>query len=355
MDKSQYFELMRETSAVVFPLLAERIDALQAVDPGLHPIVRYIVDKRDTTLLLRPFLIRLTYEMCGGLDWRAIAPVGAAFELVNISSYQANSAFDSKHQVLSPSQKNSQFIASMVTREMASDIIAATRSHLPDSIVDELLQDISSCNKNIYFAQHLDLNELVVANHRRYRDKNAFLAEYTKRCRLGCGIFTGLCAKAGGLLAGASSDELEALRSFGEEFGVALQIVNDLGDFVPPDIAPAVDRVYQDQYCDLRNGRLTLGCHKLFNDCGAFGRSIERRQLKGEDFDATECRQIAESMVRAGSIGAILKLAAKYESVARMQLNSFHDGAPRQLLVQMLTLCHTNKFTTAFQSISERL
>jgi geranylgeranyl pyrophosphate synthase len=352
LDKSRYFELMRETSEVVFPLIAARIDAMKAVDPGLHPIVRYIVDKRDTSLLLRPFLIRLTYEMCGGVDWRVTAPVGAAFELVNISSYQANSAFDNKHQVLSPGQKNSQFIAAMLTRELASDIVTNARASLTDSVVEALLRDLSTCNKNIYFAQHLDMNELVVANHDRYRDEDEFLAAYTKRCYLGCGLFTGLCARAGGLLAGANSDDLEALCRFGEEFGTALQIINDLGDFVPPDSGLAVDRGYQDQYCDLRNGRLTLGCYKLFNECGAFGRLIERRQSSGEDIDDADCRRIAEMMVRAGSIESILKLSARNELTARALLNAFPDGTARQFLLQMLTLCHANKFTEAFKAMA---
>ena len=84
MKKSQYFSLMRETSDLVYPLLLATIDEIRDVDVELHAILRYIIDKRNNQhLLLKPFLLRLTYELCGGTDWKKTIPVGAAFELLS--------------------------------------------------------------------------------------------------------------------------------------------------------------------------------------------------------------------------------------------------------------------------------
>lgn len=250
---------MRKTSDSVYPLIEKPILALRDEDDTLHAAVRYIVTKRDTRLLLRPFLVRLTYELCGGSNWKKTVPVGAAFELLNISSYQANAAFDNKHRVLSLSEKNSQFMASMLTREMSSEVLALVQNDVGKTIVETIQRDLSECNKNIYLAQHYDMNVLIMSNLTRYNDETAYLSAYTKRCHLGCGIFTGLCARAGGLLAQGSSDSVQALIEFGEQFGIALQMVNDLADFAPPRLGGDAGRGFQDQFSDLRNGRLTLG------------------------------------------------------------------------------------------------
>ncbi len=247
MDKSHYFQMMRETSAKAYPLLLHHVDSVKGIDPELHQVMRYVVDRRNKELLLKPFLLRLTYELCGGTAWAKTVPAAAAFELLNISSYQANSSFDNKHAVLSFPEKNSQFIASMVTRELCLECLSGAEGDFDTAVLDELRADLSICNKHIYIAQHYDLNLLTTANLDRYRDEDRFMTEYTSRCFHGSGVFTGRCARAGALLAGASSDECAALQRFGEEFGTGLHFMNDLSDFVPPGVGSVVGRSFQDQ------------------------------------------------------------------------------------------------------------
>ncbi len=347
MDKNEYFARMRETSDLVYPLIEEQIEGLAKEDAILRSIVRYVADKRDRHLLLRPFLIRLTYELTGGKDWERTIAVGAAFELLNISSYQANSAFDSKYRVLTSQQRNSQFIASMVTRELAEDTLRAARSEFSGDVVEVLMQDLSASNRNMYLAQHYDMNLLTVANGSRYSDESVFLAGYTRRCWLGCGIFTGLCARAGGVLASAQPDSLAALQRFGEEFGTALQIVNDLADFVPPNTDPVVAVDFQDQFSDLRNGRLTLGCYKLLRECGAYGEAVVERVANGDTIDDTEFSDITAVMVKEGVVDGILEETTSHEVAARQALDFYPDGGAKEYLSQMLTVCHVNKFTLA--------
>jgi len=273
--------------------------------------------------------------------------VGAAFELLNISSYQANSSFDNKHSVLSFQEKNSQFMAAMVTRETCLEILASAKSDLGAETVSAIANDLSTCNKHVYIAQHYDMNVLNVRNLPQYADEGSFIEDYTKRCRHGSGVFTGLCARAGGLLANASDEALSAVQLFGEQFGTGIQVMNDLADFVPPGIDGLIGRGFQDQFSDLKNGRLTLGCYKLFTSSGIEGKAMLNRVLAGDTVDECEFRDIVALMVQEGVVDFIKRHAVKYEKEAKKALRIFPDCQAKALLSLMVTVCHLNKFTKA--------
>lgn len=353
MDKSYYFSLMRETSKLAYPILSQQIDTIKDVDVDLHRTLRYVVDRRNNELLLKPFLLRLTYELCGGTDWKTTIPAGAAFELLNISSYQANSSFDDKHSVLSFPEKNSQFMASMITRELCLECLGALRGDFDYFLLEDLREALSVCNKHIYIAQHFDLNVLTVNNLSRYTDKDAFLRDYEKRCHHGSGIFTGLCARAGARLAGASKDDLMAIQMFGEYFGTGIQVMNDLADFVPPGIDGLIGRGFQDQFSDLKNGRLTLGCFNLFVNCGEVGQQLMIKVQRGETLSETELHNIATLMAEKGVIDDVKENAKGFVRKAKKELRHFPDSQPKSFLSLMATVCHTNKFIKAFDHLAQ--
>jgi hypothetical protein len=101
MDKNIYFSHMRETTEKVFPVIIRYAEKIREINYDLYKTVMFFIDKRRQKLLLKPFLLRLSYEICGGNEWEEIIPACAAFELLNISSYQANSSFDNKVGILS--------------------------------------------------------------------------------------------------------------------------------------------------------------------------------------------------------------------------------------------------------------
>lgn len=347
MKKSLYFSLMRETSDLVYPLLLAKLDDIRDIDNDLQTILRYIINKRNNQhLLLKPYLLRLTYELCGGTDWTKTIPVSAAFELLNISSYQANSSFDNKHNVLSSRQKNSQFIAAMVTREACLELLALAIADFGAETINAIANDLSICNKHIYIAQHFDLNVLTVHNLPRYTDASIYMTDYTKRCLHGSGIFSGLCAHTGGFLAKASGEALSAVKIFGEEFGTGLHVMNDLADFVPPGTG-FIGHNFKDQFSDLKNGRLTLGCYQLFTSSTSEGKVLTNQVLTGHSFDKYEFREIAALMVKEGIVDFIKKHAIKYEKKAKKALHFFPNCRAKSLLSMMVKACHQNKFTKA--------
>ena len=216
MEKQLYIDYLAETAQKATPVLLELVDTYKETDETLHKVLMHFVGRRLNRPLLKPALLRATYELCGGKNWERILPACAAFELVNISSYQANSAFDGKLQVLTPLQKEAQFIASMITRELSHLCLNRLNKDFSTPQVQALVDCVSTSNRFIYQAQHWDLNLLTWNNLQHYREEHSFVQEYTKRCFYGSGIFTGQCAVAGAVLAGAPDKTVGALKTFGE-------------------------------------------------------------------------------------------------------------------------------------------
>lgn len=346
MDKSHYFDLMRETSEEALPLIRGQIDSLSEVDPELHASMRYVLDRRDNGLMLKPFLVRLAYEICGGSDWRKTAAVGAAFELLNISSYQANASFDNKLAVLTVTEKNSQFIASMITRELCGECVRDAVSDSGHTISRALSTDLSESNKHIYIAQHYDLNLLTASRLQFYRDKDVFLREYTSRCSHGSGVFSGRCARAGALLADATSTATAALQTFGEVFGTGLHFMNDLGDFVPPGTPGGIGRSFQDQLSDIKNGRLTLGCYLLLTSADTDGARL-LRLIKDGDSSKETLDGLMTYINKSGIVSRIRKLGEEYAKRAKRALSIFEESEAKSLLCVMTSACHHNAYIRA--------
>lgn len=208
-------------------------------------------------------MFRLSYEICGGNNFNMLLPLAAAFEALNISSYQANSAFDNKVGIWSKEDKDNQFIASMISREVADKLIDKCEGVIDDSVLYKVKKCIGKSNAFIYKAQHYDLNLLTINRFKEYERKEDYLRAYNDRCYFGSGVFSGQCALAGCIAANASDDEQRAILKFAELYGTALHQINDLADYFPGEERQS--KLYQDDFCDLNNGRLTLPLYLLLS------------------------------------------------------------------------------------------
>ncbi|MBK9453167.1 MAG: hypothetical protein IPN95_27970 [Bacteroidetes bacterium] len=88
-------------------------------------------------------------------------------------------------------EKDSQFIAAMISREIAERLIDQCIGAVSDSILYEFKGCLSRSNYFIYKAQHYDLNLLTVANLKEFDNYENFLPAYINRCYFGSGIFLG--------------------------------------------------------------------------------------------------------------------------------------------------------------------
>lgn len=267
MDRKRYIEYLNETSRMVMPFIKASMEKAVLGVPELENHLFYLFKYREDRPLLKPTLFRLAYESCGGKEFETYLPFAAACELINISSYQANSSFDNKLGVLSNEDKDGQVMAAMITRELAAKLVfQISNGFIGEKKLKELAECISTSNLFIYKAQHYDLNVLSFSNRKMFeryiQDREFYLHDYHKRCYFGSGIFSGQVALAGAIAADADNAHKIALMKFGEIYGTALHKINDLGDFLPGEERHG--RIYQDFFCDIRNGRLTLPVYELY-------------------------------------------------------------------------------------------
>ncbi len=353
MKREEYFSFLQETSESVWPTIKNYVEPFRDINKELYNVLTVFVKSRLSSRLQKPTLFRLAYELCGGKDWEKVIPAAVAFEFINISSYQANSAFDDKLGILTKPQKDSQFIASMISRELSFKAAAEIEIDFSEQFVTKLFSSLSTSNYYIYLAQHYDLNILKVDRLEEYNDERLFFRDYNKRCFYGSGIINGQCAYLGGLMGGGSKEQLGALREFGEKYGTALQIINDLGDFAIDDFDTSVNRVFQDQYSDFKNGRLTLPLYHLLKFGSRESFNTVRDIIEGKAFDPSSLYKVTKLLVHEGTniyIKRKLKILVK---VATKQLNVFDDSSILGLLKIMASIVLTNKYLVAFRKMSD--
>lgn len=251
---------MRDTSVVCTPLIKRAYGEEAARCPHMAEHIARFVRMRtcDDQALLRPYLVRLGYEVAGGGNWEAIAPVCAASEVLNISTYQANLAFDGKLNTVTHTDRAAQFACSMVSIGLAGRLLDECPAIA--GIVSPIVSDMIAVNADLYRGQSIDLFQLTVA---RLADPGNFSATrrlYHERCRLLGGELTRWCLMAGALLCDSDSTCLTVLREIGTLMGTAGQMVNDIGDFVAiaPDSGLPPNGRYQKLFSDIKNGKATL-------------------------------------------------------------------------------------------------
>lgn len=204
------------------------------------------------SLLLRPFLSKLIYELGAKSDWKVHSRLFALVEIINISTYQSNLAFDNKNGIKNELDKFNQIISSFFSTFIFFDEIII--SQYDDSKRIKIINATVKGLEEIYYGQYLDLNVLNFSNESLYHSFEAFEEKYKLRCQhLGSSLIN-LCINFCLILNDSKIDEIKnELIKFGTLFGLAGQILNDLGDIT------SKGRVYStSRYSDIENERLTL-------------------------------------------------------------------------------------------------
>lgn len=349
MNREEYFEEFRKTSSVVKDELESYLAVFDNKYSGVYNDVLYLASTRITKdiLFLKPFLVRLSYEACGGRDWIKISPICAAAEFMNISSYQANLSFDGKYGIDSKTQRNNQFIASMITRELVSDIIydVAEEGIINNEQAQKITQSFALSNKNIYIGQYEDLNILVKNSLCKISDFENFLKLYIHRCDHFSGVFSERCAMVGGILANSNESLLANMGVFGRNFGIGLHIVNDIGDFIPEsNITVNSLKKEHDQYNDLRHGKLTLPIMYALTFADDSQKDILKRLIGNMNISNEDKLKVTKILWNTGAISYSKRIAKSYWRKARLSLHNLPWSKQRELMSIMISQVRSNKY-----------
>jgi octaprenyl-diphosphate synthase len=128
-------------------------------------------------------------------------------------------------------------------------------------------------------------------------------------------------AEAGAVSAGASPEQCAALRSFGQNLGLAFQLVDDALDY-----SGSSEALGKNPGDDFREGKATLPlilamARSSEAERAFWTRTVDLREQQDGDF-ARAC----ELMDRSGALGSTLELAADYAGRAKAALAEFSSS-----------------------------
>ena len=344
MNKHLYFRLMRETSEIVDEILIKSIRS--RFEGTLCDLVMDLPLKRSNSgkPKSRPALFRFAYEVSGGQDWKQYENITAAMEMLNLSTYVLNYVLDDKSGEKPKQQRNNECMASMIQRELAQELLIqdGINLSLEDFLaVDRRFSEINKFTSGI--GQYLD------GNHLRGVEKN-HVDEYIKRCEGLTGRFMQYVCEIGGIIAGASKKQVEQLGKFGRNYGIVVQIINDLGDYLPSTSGKqSVGKVYQDQYSDLRHGCINFPAYVVLTQGTEEEKEKVRRVQGNLEAPPEDCFEVTKIFMSLNGVQQVKRLATKYAKIAKEALHTFQKSEARDFLSTALSIYRTNKFYDAFR------
>lgn len=345
VTRDNYFFEMRRTGEAVYAYIVKLIEDGYS-DSKVKDSIMYFVSKRYSpagSLLQKPFLVRLCYEISGGKDWSSIIPIASACELINISSYQSNCALDGKYGILSKAEKDNQTVASFLTRELAQKAIYETKiNYLPE--IQVLLSEI---NANIYLGQFQELNILNAKNLNFHTSLSNYLKLYLHRCYKISGTFTMNCCAIGYLLSEISDPYIyQTLRYVGLIYGIALAIINDMSDYIPQDeTCMPCYKTPIDQLSDIRNRRVLLPVFYAIVNGVSDERKFMLDLLHGlKNTDKDNSQKLLNILINQRALGFSYSTARLLMKLAKKSLKNLPPSTARNLLSIMLGGICTNKF-----------
>lgn len=138
-------------------------------------------------------------------------------------------------------------------------------------------------------------------------------------------LFAG-SAEMGAILGGAAEVEIDALRRFGADTGMAFQIVDDVLD-----LRETTDQIGKPAGLDLRQGTLTLPTMQFLETADPAARARAARVLDGQGAD-DELATLVEEIRRSGALERSLAVAECYACSAKEALAALPGAETRAML-----------------------
>ncbi len=141
-------------------------------------------------------------------------------------------------------------------------------------------------------------------------------------------------AEIGARVAERPAADAAALRSYGENLGIAFQLTDDVLDYSAREVV--LGKSLGD---DFRDGKITLPVVLAFARGSAQERRFWRRTLEQAEQRDGDFAHAIELLNRHGTLADSLARAAEYSAAARHALEGFPPSEPRQALLDLADFC----------------
>lgn len=320
MKRLPFLDLIQAELGQVEVILQER-------PPEQHEAISLAVDQLISGggKRLRPALVLLSAHLCGAEPEPALC-AAAGVEMLHTATLVHDDLIDGSLMRRGVETLNAQWspAATVLTGDYvfarAAYLVAQTNNvHLVQRFAETLM---TICNGEIRQMLH---------SQRAHPSRQ----EYEQRIYAKTASLIALSAEAGAILAGASTDLIVALRTYGERLGLAFQVVDDVLDFVAD-----TDTLGKPVGSDLRQGLVTLPVLLLLENEPDHP-TLQRALMHPSNETVEEAVRV---VVTSPAVEQALAIARDYSERAKAALAGLPESLYRNALLDLVDFSVHRRF-----------
>jgi len=243
------FEEMQETHDEYFPIYESIVHKNTSSGENGNMLKEFVIDRIGSKKGIRGYVLRKMHELVGG-DWREVLPIISAVEMHLASMYCFNVAADNKAGYDTEIKRKLAFETKGITFGLALDLIS--QGNLSSEKAGRVKELFIDTDKTFYEGETLDLlsntfpvlepeNKEIKERYGLEPDQARETLDWFSKSSLEekllyrtYGINAALFENLGnivGVLNKLGKNQFGALASFGKNYGLAMQIINDVQDY----------------------------------------------------------------------------------------------------------------------------
>jgi octaprenyl-diphosphate synthase len=138
------------------------------------------------------------------------------------------------------------------------------------------------------------------------------------------------CASAGAKSAGGTKEQVEMMRQFGENIGVAFQIKDDLFDY------QAINSTGKPSGNDIQEKKMTIPLIYALNNCSSSDAHRIKKAISQNHGNSESINQIVSFVHSNGGIDYAIKKMNEYRDKSLQILQNFEDNEARRSLTELV-------------------
>ena len=142
-------------------------------------------------------------------------------------------------------------------------------------------------------------------------------------------LISAACA-GGAIIAGAKHTDIQSLKDFGLNLGIAFQIIDDVFDY-----SGSVEETGKPMGSDLREGKITLPLIYVLTDLSSTERTSLQEHFTDRKASDKDYQQVTELVRGKGAIARCRQDAQEYVDRAAAQLRFFPDSVIKEYLLRL--------------------
>ena len=280
--------------------------------PGISSYLMSCGGKR-----IRPMLTILTAKLCGRDADKTVVKHGCVVEYLHAATLLHDDVVDETTVRRGKETVNAKW-GSDASILVGDFLISRAILILADDCERKIIQAITEATKILVEGGILEYAE---ARKIKVTEKHILDVIYRKTASI-----LSVSARLGGLLANATEQQETAIISFGDDFGMAFQLMDDALDY------DADEKVLgKPTGTDFKEGHVTLPLHHLYHNADPELKKEIEGFIKNENIGSDEVQYIVRHMHKQKSIDYTLNLARHYIDRAKSHLRKAEFPEPKYI------------------------